>query len=92
MDIVYAPLFLALLSKDLFVTPPFADIMPPLNADVSSDTYDALSFLAHSFRKYFDSVNARVEIYSIGQLSDYLAENLEKYGVDADRKDVSSER
>ncbi|XP_076233260.1 sec1 family domain-containing protein 2 isoform X2 [Calliopsis andreniformis] len=89
VNVIHVPLFLAFLSKNLFVTPPFADAIPPLDSYASNVTYDALNFLAYSFQRLFDAINARVDVYSIGELSDYLAESLENYGVDVNRRDCT---
>ncbi|XP_076674897.1 sec1 family domain-containing protein 2 isoform X2 [Andrena cerasifolii] len=89
VDIVHMPLFIAILNRDLFVTPPFGDLMPSLDGNVSNDTLCALNFLANSFYKLFDSINARLDIYSLGKLSDQLAENLENYAVNTGRRDMS---
>ncbi|XP_076233263.1 sec1 family domain-containing protein 2 isoform X5 [Calliopsis andreniformis] len=40
-------------------------------------------------QRLFDAINARVDVYSIGELSDYLAESLENYGVDVNRRDCT---
>lgn len=79
VNIIYVPIFIALLNKNLFVTPPFGDLMPPLDINISKDTLVKLNLLAYSFYNLFDSVGAKLDIYSIGKLSDLLAENLENY-------------
>nr|XP_012152239.1 PREDICTED: sec1 family domain-containing protein 2-like isoform X2 [Megachile rotundata] len=79
VDIIYMPLFVAFLNKNLFVTPPFGDLMPPLDANLSEDTVSRLNLLAKSFYKLFDTIGAKLDIYSVGKLSNRLAENLENY-------------
>ncbi|KOX67720.1 Sec1 family domain-containing protein 2 [Melipona quadrifasciata] len=79
VNVIYVPIFIALLNKNLFVTPPFGDLMPPLDINISKDTLVKLNLLAYSFYNLFDSIGAKLDIYSIGKLSDLLAENLENY-------------
>ncbi|CAL7948136.1 unnamed protein product [Xylocopa violacea] len=91
VDIVYAPIFLALLNKHLLVTPPFGDLMPPLDADIPRDTFIKSNLLAYSFCNLFNNISAKLDIYSIGKLSDRLAENLENYMSSIDRQNHVSE-
>ncbi|XP_076161243.1 sec1 family domain-containing protein 2 isoform X2 [Ptiloglossa arizonensis] len=89
VNIVHVPLFIALLNKNLFVTPPFGDLMPPLDSTIQKDVSTKLNLLANSFYKLFGSMNARLDIYAVGKLSDCLAENLENYTTNADRRNHS---
>ncbi|XP_043254412.1 sec1 family domain-containing protein 2-like [Colletes gigas] len=89
VDIIHVPFFIALLNKDLIVTPPFGDLMPPLDTTVPHDTAAKLNLLANSFYKLFASINARLDIYAIGKLSDRLAENLENCIANADHRNHS---
>ncbi|CAK9821674.1 Sec1 family domain-containing protein 2 [Anthophora retusa] len=77
VNVIYVPIFLALLNKSLFVTPPFGELMPPLDANISKDTSTKLNLLAYSFFKLFDGINARLDVYSVGKLSEHLADSLE---------------
>ncbi|XP_016921753.2 sec1 family domain-containing protein 2 isoform X2 [Apis cerana] len=79
INIIYAPIFIAFLNKNLFVTPPFGDLMPPLDTNILKDMVIKLNFLAYSFYNLFDNIKARLDIYSVGKFSDHLAENLENY-------------
>ncbi|XP_076627268.1 sec1 family domain-containing protein 2 [Colletes latitarsis] len=89
VNIIHVPFFIALLNKDLIVTPPFGDLMPPLDTTVPHDTSAKLNLLANSFYKLFASINARLDIYAIGKLSDRLAENLENCIANADHRNHS---
>lgn len=91
VDIIYIPIFIAFLNKDLFVTPPFGDMLPPLDANIPEDTLIKLNLLAYSFFNLFDTINATVDVYSIGRLSKHLAENLENYISSINQRSVSSE-
>ncbi|XP_053988357.1 sec1 family domain-containing protein 2-like isoform X1 [Hylaeus volcanicus] len=91
VNIVHVPMFIALLDKNLFVTPPFGDLMPPLDTTFTKDTFSKLNFLANSFYKFFNSINAKLDIYALGKLSNLLAENLANYIASTDRRNVSSE-
>ncbi|XP_017883570.1 sec1 family domain-containing protein 2-like isoform X2 [Ceratina calcarata] len=91
VDITYIPIFIAFLNKDLFVTPPFGDMMPPLDTNIPNDTLINLNLLAYSFCNLFDSINATIDVYSIGRLSDHLAENVENYISSINQRAVSSE-
>ncbi|KAG6798182.1 sec1 family domain-containing protein 2 isoform X1 [Apis mellifera caucasica] len=79
VNIIYAPIFIAFLNKNLFVTPPFGDLMPPLDTNILKDMVIKLNFLAYSFYNLFDNIKARLDIYSVGKFSNHLAENLEDY-------------
>ncbi|KAF3427320.1 hypothetical protein E2986_00335 [Frieseomelitta varia] len=91
VNIVYVPIFIALLNKNLFVTPPFGDLMPPLDINISKDTLVKLNLLAYSFYNLFDSIGVKLDIYSIGKLSDLLAENLENYTSSVNHRNHLSE-
>ncbi|XP_068969221.1 sec1 family domain-containing protein 2-like isoform X1 [Bombus flavifrons] len=91
VDIIYVPIFIALLNKDLFVTPPFGDLMPSLDTNIPKDTFVKLNFLAYSFYNLFDSIGAKLDIYSLGNLSDHLAKNLEDYMSSINHKSHLSE-
>ncbi|KOC65885.1 Sec1 family domain-containing protein 2 [Habropoda laboriosa] len=66
VNIIYMPIFLALLNKGLFVTPPFGDLMPPLDANISNDTSTKLNLLAYSFITSIDHRNHLSETSEIG--------------------------
>lgn len=72
------------------MTPPFGDLMPPLDINISKDTLVKLNLLAYSFYNLFDSIGVKLDVYSIGKLSDLLAENLENYISSVDHRNVSS--
>ncbi|XP_017757296.1 PREDICTED: sec1 family domain-containing protein 2-like isoform X2 [Eufriesea mexicana] len=79
VNVIYVPILVALLNKNLFITPPFGDIMPTLNTNISKDMFIKLNFLAYSFYSLFNSIKVKLDIYSVGKFSDQLAENLENY-------------
>lgn len=83
------PLFIAHLNKNLFVTPPYGDLMPPLDGNISNDTSFKLNLLAKSFHKLFDSIGVKLDIYSVGKFSSCLAESLESCTVSSEHKSVS---
>lgn len=64
--------------------------MPPLNTSITEDTSAEICLIANSFYKLFDSINAKIEVYSVGKLSDLLAENLENYFVNGVHQNVSN--
>ncbi|XP_031844112.1 sec1 family domain-containing protein 2 isoform X2 [Nomia melanderi] len=90
VSIIHVPLLIAPLNDHLFVTPPFGDLMPPLNTSIVEDTSAEICLIANSFYKLFDSLNAKIEVYSVGKLSDLLAENLENYFVNGVHQNHSS--
>lgn len=66
--------------------------MPPLDINISKDTLIELNFLAYSFYNLFDSIGAKLDIYSVGKLSDLLAENLENYISNVNHRNVSNSK
>ncbi|XP_076654308.1 sec1 family domain-containing protein 2 [Halictus rubicundus] len=77
VNIVHVPLLIAPLNDYLFVTPPFGDLMPPLDSNITEDIFAEICLIANSFYKLFDSINVKLDVYSVGKLSDLFAENLE---------------
>ncbi|XP_029050219.1 sec1 family domain-containing protein 2-like [Osmia bicornis bicornis] len=90
VNITYMPLFIAHLNKNLFVTPPYGDLMPPLDGNIPNDTSFKLNLLAKSFHKLFDSIGVKLDIYSVGKLSSRLAESLESCTFSSEHKSHSS--
>ncbi|KAK2576229.1 hypothetical protein KPH14_005598 [Odynerus spinipes] len=79
VDIIYVPIFISVLTKDLFTTPPFANLMPPIckpdpNKIKETETY--INHLVSSLESLFQHLNITEDIYSIGKCSDYIAETL----------------
>lgn len=66
--------------------------MPSLDTNIPKDTFVKLNFLAYSFYNLFDSIGAKLDIYSLGNLSDHLAKNLEDYMSSINHKSVSSRK
>ncbi|XP_076292800.1 sec1 family domain-containing protein 2 isoform X2 [Lasioglossum baleicum] len=90
VNIVHVPLLIAPLNDYLFVTPPFGDLMPPLDSNITEDISAEICFIANSFYKLFDSINIRLDVYSVGKLSDLFAEHLENCFANSTRQNYSS--
>ncbi|XP_015435849.1 PREDICTED: sec1 family domain-containing protein 2-like isoform X2 [Dufourea novaeangliae] len=91
VNIIHIPLLIAPLNDYLFVTPAFGDFMPPLDTNVTEDMLPEISLLANSFYKLFDSINAKLDTYSVGKFSSLLAENLENHMANGIRQNRLSE-
>ncbi|KAI4484821.1 hypothetical protein M0804_007387 [Polistes exclamans] len=79
IDIIYVPIFISILSKDLFTTPPFANLMPPINIPEPNKIKETELYINHfvsSLESLFDYLNITEDIYSIGKCSDYIADTL----------------
>lgn len=76
VSVTYVPLFLAMINKDLLITPPFGNVMPPVHSDVTDEWDAAADRLARSFRYLFEELNVREDVYTIGKFSGCIAEKL----------------
>ncbi|XP_078044583.1 sec1 family domain-containing protein 2 isoform X2 [Augochlora pura] len=77
VNIIHVPFLVASLNDHLFVTPPFGDLMPPLYPSSLEDLAAEICLMANSFYRLFDNINVKLDVYSIGKLSDLCAEILE---------------
>lgn len=94
MTILFRPIFISLIDNGLFVTPPFNDLLSPLNnALLKNSQYDHFVHTVDHFVSLFNSLltylNLQEDIYSIGKFSEYVAEKLETLPIAIDRRNVS---
>ncbi|XP_043681338.1 sec1 family domain-containing protein 2-like isoform X1 [Vespula pensylvanica] len=79
IDIIYIPIFISLLTRSLFTTPPFANLMPPIHIPEPNKIKETELYINHfvsSLESLFHHLDITEDIYSIGKCSDYIAETL----------------
>lgn len=89
VKILFQPIFISLIDNNLFVTPPFSDLLPPLDSTLIKDFEDTVDHLVNLFDNLFTCLNLREDIYSLGKFSEYVAEKLETSSVAINRRNVS---
>ncbi|KAG7197737.1 hypothetical protein KM043_001562 [Ampulex compressa] len=77
VDIIFLPIFVSRITDKVFVTPPFADLMPPISVDARDDSEMNLDHFVGLFHALFTYLNAKEDVYSIGRFSERIAEKLE---------------
>lgn len=91
VEIMFRPIFTALINDNLFVTPPFSILMPQLGQEDFSKAFEAdIDHFVSSMHSMFTNFNLREDIYYIGNLSENVAEKLEKLPAAVDRRKVKS--
>nr|XP_033321939.1 sec1 family domain-containing protein 2-like isoform X1 [Megalopta genalis] len=91
VNVIHVPFLIAPLNDYLFVTPPFGDLMPSLDSSIPEDLSAEIYLIANSFYKLFDNINIKLDVYSIGKLSDLFAEILENCFTNSTYPNHSSE-
>lgn len=88
VTMIFNPIFIACLKKDVFVTPPFANLMPSYDKMLMEDYEMEIDFLISSFHALFDYYNVQEDIYSLGKFSNHVAEKLENFAAAVNRRKV----
>ena len=86
---MFKPIFIACLKKDVFVTPPFGNLMPSIDEQCADDYEAEVDFLISSFHSLFSHYDVQEEIYSLGKFSNYIAEKLENLTAAVNRRKVN---
>lgn len=89
MTILFRPVFIGLIDNGLFVTPPFSDLLSPLNSELIKNSEYAVEHFVSLFNSLLTYLNLREDIYSMGKFSEYVAEKLEMLPMAIDRRNVS---
>ncbi|OXU28463.1 hypothetical protein TSAR_011460 [Trichomalopsis sarcophagae] len=77
VTMMFKPIFIACLKEDIFVTPPFGNLMPSTDEIVAQDWEADVDFLISSFHSLLSHYDVQEDIYSLGKLSNYVADKLE---------------
>ncbi|KAH0951848.1 hypothetical protein HN011_000429 [Eciton burchellii] len=77
VTILFRPIFITPIDNGLFVTPPFGDLLPPLNSASTKDSEFIIDHLVNLLDKMFTHLNLKEDIYSMGKFSEHVAEKLE---------------
>lgn len=77
VTILFRPIFISPIDNGLFVTPPFVDLLSPLNSELIKNSEYAVDHLVSLFNSLFAYLNLKEDIYSMGKFSEYVAEKLE---------------
>ncbi|XP_048505217.1 sec1 family domain-containing protein 2-like isoform X2 [Athalia rosae] len=79
VQIIFRPIFTALINENVFVTPPFWGLMPPLNKEELNHYFEAqVDYFVSSMHSMFTNFNMKEDIYFIGNLAENVADKLEK--------------
>lgn len=92
MTILFRPIFISLIDSGLFVTPPFSDLLSPLNNALLKNLEYAVDHFVSLFNSLLTYLNLKEDIYSVGKFSEYVAEKLEMLPMAIGRRNVSHER
>ncbi|XP_014481667.1 PREDICTED: sec1 family domain-containing protein 2-like [Dinoponera quadriceps] len=77
VTVLFRPIFISPIDNDLLVTPPFSDLLPPLNNILTQDSKCTVNHFVSLFHSLFTYLNLKEDIYSMGKFSEYVAEKLE---------------
>ncbi|XP_011054832.1 PREDICTED: sec1 family domain-containing protein 2-like isoform X2 [Acromyrmex echinatior] len=86
VTILFRPIFISLIDNGLFVTPPFSDLLSPLNNALLKNSQYAVDHFVSLFNSLLTYLNLKEDIYSIGKFSEYVAEKLETLPIAIDRR------
>lgn len=89
MTILFRPVFISLIDNGLFVTPPFSDLLSPLNSALLKNSECAVDHFVSLFNSLLTYLNLKEDIYAMGKFSEYVAEKLETLSMAIDRRNVS---
>ncbi|KAJ8682740.1 hypothetical protein QAD02_018532 [Eretmocerus hayati] len=90
VTMIFKPLFIACLKKDVFVTPPFSDFMPLSIEEFSREYKSDIDFFVSSFHSLFAHYNVIEDIYSLGKISLCIARELNNLTAAVNRKKQTS--
>ncbi|XP_011498041.1 PREDICTED: sec1 family domain-containing protein 2-like [Ceratosolen solmsi marchali] len=81
VTIMFKPIFVACLKKNVFVTPPFGNLTASDFEVLSTDSIfsDTIKHLITSFHHLFSYYNVKQDIYSLGKMSNYAANELNRF-------------
>lgn len=85
---MFRPLFVAPITKNVFVAPPFERLMPPIDGNITEEHDASANYLVSSLHSLFTHFNVKEDIYSLGKHSEYVAEKLENLSAAIDRRKV----
>ncbi|XP_024874060.1 sec1 family domain-containing protein 2-like [Temnothorax curvispinosus] len=86
VTILFRPVFISLIDNGLFVTPPFSDLLSPLNSGSIKNSEYAVEHFVSLFNSLLTNLNLREDIYSMGKFSEYVAEKLETLPMAIERR------
>jgi len=89
VTILFRPIFITPIDDGLFVTPPFGDLLPPLNSASMKDSEFVVDHLVNLLDEMFTHLNLKEDIYSMGKFSEHVAEKLETLPAAINRRNVS---
>lgn len=89
VTILFRPIFISPIDNGLFVTPPFVDLLSPLNSELIKNSECAVDHFVSLFNSLFAHLNLKEDIYSMGKFSEYVAEKLETLPAAVNRRNVN---
>lgn len=89
VTMMFKPIFIARISKHLFVTPAFGFLMPNIDKDLTEDIKNDIEFLISSIHSLLSYYDAREDIYCLGKLSEHTARKLAKFPAAINRRNVN---
>lgn len=88
VTMMFKPIFIACIKENVFVTPPFGNLMPSTDGELTSDFDADIEFLISSFHSLFTHYDVQEDIYSMGKLSNCIADRLENSTAAVNRRKV----
>ncbi|KYM99632.1 Sec1 family domain-containing protein 2, partial [Cyphomyrmex costatus] len=86
VTLLFRPIFISLIDSGLFVTPPFSNLLSPLNNALLKNSEYAVDHFVSLFNSLLTYLNLKEDIYSVGKFGEYVAEKLETLPTAIDRR------
>lgn len=89
MAILFRPIFICSIDNGFFLTPPFNDLLPPLNSELIKNSEHTIDHFISLLNSFFMHLNLKEDIYSVGKFSEYITAKLEALQTAVKRRNVS---
>ncbi|KAL7288577.1 hypothetical protein TKK_0017316 [Trichogramma kaykai] len=92
VTMIFKPIFIACLKKDIFVTPPFGNLIPSIDQVLLHDYEAEIDFLISSFHTLFSYYNVTEDVFYLGKCGQYVAEKMNHFDAAVNRRNRNSEQ
>ncbi|KAK0098398.1 hypothetical protein PV326_008830 [Microctonus aethiopoides] len=86
VEVIFRPIFIAPITRNVFVAPPLEKLMPPINGEITDDYEINVNYFVNSLHSFFTHFNVKEDIYTIGTFSEYVGDRLENLSVAIERR------
>ncbi|XP_034944941.1 sec1 family domain-containing protein 2-like [Chelonus insularis] len=86
VEIIFRPIFIAPITKNVFVAPPIDKLLPPVDGNISDDYVTNVKYFVSLLHSLFTHFNVKEDIYFMGKFSEYVAEELINLPAAIDRR------